>query len=248
MTVLRNNFDTGPDGTSITVANSDDVPGNDAFDLVGGTGTGVVRQYSATFSRPTAEFTAHLTTGSTAGAPNVGWTSSMGSQSQIWFREYVYLSSYPPVYDMVVFVCDNTVVYNAIIVIRATTGVLSVSNSPQSVTSPFSTPTPLGAWFRLEGRFQFSATTGNWELRLFDEADSDTPIETKTATNWNLGANSSTEFAFGYAINSVANLPDLYLSGLELNNTDWPGPAPFRAGKGVPGILSTPMAVHGDCN
>lgn len=248
MTVLRNNFDGGPDATTITLANSGGVPGNNAFDFVGGSGTGVVRQYAAEFARPTAEFTAHFATAAVSSSSSVAWTTSMGSQSQIWFREYVLITSYPTGgINPTVYECDNGAVYNAFVAIQVSTGKFIVVNSAQDTSSTFVSGISLNTWYRLEGRFQFSATTGNWELRLYGDADSDTPSETLSATNWNLGASTSNSYMFGYAFANI-NHPHMYISGLELNNEGWPGPAPFRPGKGVPGILSTPLAVHGDAN
>lgn len=244
MTLLRNNFDGGPDGTTITAANSDDIPGNDAFNTIGGpTGTGVVCQYSDNFARPTAEFTSYFKTAAVASAPCVGWSTSMGSQNQIYFREYLLYNTAFPTGGEAIFECDNGAVYCAFLAMSQT-GEISALNSPQTVQNVFTTSAILDNWFRLEGRIQFSATTGNYEIRLYMEADSDTPTETISATNQNLGAASANNFLFGYAFGAT-NLTPMYVSGLELNNTGWPGPAPFK-NKGVPGILTNPVAIHVD--
>jgi hypothetical protein len=247
MVRLKNNFDTGPDGTTITTSNSGLIPGNDGFNIVGGSGAGSVTQYSSAFSRQTAAYTAHLATAAVSSAPCVGWSTSMGSQSQIWFREYVMWTAYPSgITALTIFECDNGSVYNAFVVLQGTTGILTVQNGPQTVTSDFTNPVALNQWYRLECRFQFSTTTGNWEAQLFDAADSDTPLETISASGWNLGAASSNSFVFGYAFGRT-NQPDMYISGLELNNTGYPGPAPFRQGLGSPmGNLANPIAVHSD--
>jgi hypothetical protein len=245
VTVLRNNFDTGPNDATITIANSNDVPGNDGFDIVGGAGTGSITQYSTDFSRATAEFTAHLKSAAVASAPCVVWSTSMGSQSQIWFREYVLWTSYlPGTTARPVFECDNGTVYTSFVVIKGTTGVLAVLDTNQVECVSFTNGISLNKWYRLECRFQFSTTTGNCELRLYDEPDSDTPLETITASSRNFGAATANSFAFGYAI-SHTNQPDMYISGLELNNVGWPGPAPFRLGRGSPsGALTNPITVH----
>jgi hypothetical protein len=244
VTVLRNNFDTGPDGTQISIANSSAVPGNNAFDTVGGTASGTIL-YSANFSRQTAVYTAHLASGATAAAPCVGWSTSMGSQSQIWFREYVLLTAYPPG-DKTVFECDNGTTYNSFIAVLSGTSRFSVLNSAQSILASAVTSLTLNQWYRLEGRFQYSATTGNWELDIYQEADSDTPTERLSGSNCNFGAASSNSWLFGYAFSETSS-PDLYISGLELNNTGFPGPAPFRQGLGTPsGNLTNPIAIHMD--
>jgi hypothetical protein len=245
MTVLRNNFDGGPDGTSITVANSGQVPGNDAFNGVSADVSNNTIQYTAATDRPTAEYTGQFSSTSPAVHAGVVWSTSMGSQSQVWYRQYVKWMVLPTTSSPSLFTSDNGTVYCGIVALNNDDDKIMVVNSTETVSSSFSSSISLDTWYRIECRFQFSSTTGNWEARLYagDDVDTDSPTETISASNWNLGASSANNFGFGY-VRSFAGQPDMRLSGLALSNEGWIGPAPFRAGKGVPGILTNPVAQH----
>lgn len=251
MPTLRNNFDTGPAGTTITAVNSGTVAGNDAFNVVSPTGSGTILRYTdaGSMGRGTATYVMETKTGATATDNGVLWSTSMGSQSQIWWREYIRPTALPAssgATSMPIFECDNGSVYMVVVHYEASSGRLEFNDDPG--VAPVSILTtnslPLNEWCRVECRIQFSTTTGNFELRLYLDPDSDTPTETISGSNLNLHAATANSFAFGSPF-SVANKPTTYYSGLELNNTGWPGPAPFRLGKGFPMMnLSNPIAIH----
>lgn len=249
MTVLRNNFDGGPDGTTVTVANSGQVPGNDAFNAVSSPASGQVMQFAATeaLERPTAEFVLHVATGSTSVSAGVQWNTSMGTQTQVWWRAYSYYVALPTTTNPPVFVSDNGTAYGGITDVDTNAHVRLI-NGPSTASDVSAVTVPLGAWFRVEGWYQFSTTSGNGEVRIYiTEPDGVNPDETLNLSNVNMGTSNCTAYTFGYAIGR-ANLPHAYVSGIEVNNTGWPGPAPFRPGKGVPGILTNPIAIHTDAS
>lgn len=240
MTRLVNNFEGGPDGTDISVANSNQTNTQNAFDSVS-VNSGTL-QYQKRLDRPTAEYVMHASTGGSANEEAVTWSTSMGAKSNIWFRVYVY-------YDV------GTVWPGSLVIFRALSGAtpcfwVGVGSGSLFITDGSTAngvysalPVQLGTWFRIECRVQFSATVGNADLMYFTDADSDTPADIVSCTNYNLGAPTADTFRFGYAF-AASTLPNVYMSGLELNDIDYPGPAPFRAGKGVPGILTNPIAIH----
>jgi hypothetical protein len=251
MTTLRNNFSTGPDGTNLTTANSGAVPGNDAFNAISSIGSGTILKYAsaATLERPTAEFVLKTATGSTSDDNTVLWSTAMGNQAQIWLRQYLYLTEVPDdaqpgANDMAIFVCDNGSVYCAKIYIGSTSGKLWLWNGPDTASAAMTNALTLNQWVRIECRMQFSSTTGNIDLKLFLEADAENPTETVSVTNWNLGASAASNFYFGSGF-AEPNKPITYYSGLELNNVGWPGPAPFRLGRGMPnGMMTNSVAIH----
>lgn len=248
MTVLRNNFDGGPDGTTITVSNSGQEPGSDAFNVVSSAGSQVVLQYAsaAALGRPSAEYVMRAGTGTTAGQPYVSWTTSIGSQTQIWLRTYMYYSVLPNnANSPVLFWAGNSGVDCSFIGINSAGAKnLFITDNTTANYAMTSGGITAARWFRVEARIQFSTSTGNAELRWYDNADSDTPTETISFSNFNLGASSANMFEFGY-VYADTSLEDAYWSGLELNNTGWPGPAPFIA-KGIPGIQPRAIAPHTD--
>jgi hypothetical protein len=251
MTVVRNNFDGGPHGTTLTAVNSGQVPGNTAFNAVSTVSGATVLAFhdAALLGRGTAEFVLKTSTGVTAADNGGMWTTAMGSQTQIWWRQYIQLTMLPTtngmVNDMVIFECDNGSVYTGIVTIDKDDGTLWVVDAdPSTLQANTTTALPLNEWVRLEMRIQFSATVGNWDLQVFLNPESDTPTETLSRTGWDLNAASANSYMFGSGF-AKAKKPLTYFSGIELNNTGWPGPAPFRPGRGVPNRnLSNCTAIH----
>lgn len=247
MTVLRQNFDGGAHNTGFTVANSGNVPGNNAMNAVdthNSSGRTVAYWDASSLGRATAEFVLKTNTTTTSASCAAIWNTAMGSQSQVWWRQYLYLTAYTPTYELVIWESDNGAVYTGVVGLWEVTGELVVRQSDLGGPEVLSTnPVPLNEWFRLEGRFQYSTTTGNFDVKLFLEPDSEDPTETISATNFNLGASSANSFAFGSAFQAQQK-PTTYYSGWGLSNEGWLGPAPFRPGKGVPGIMTNPVAIH----
>jgi hypothetical protein len=251
MTVLRHNFDGGPDGTAVTTANSGQVPGNTAFQVVSPTnvGSGIYTVYkdAGALNRPTAEYVLKVKVGATTADNAVIWSTAMGTQTQVWWREYIYFVSNLALMsnDMTIFESDNGAVYTGFCdITQGASPKVKIMNGPSTTSVTSTNSVPIGAWMRLEGRYKYSTTVGEAEVDIYFDADSDTPDETISATGWNMGAANSNSFAFGSAFAST-NKPETYFSGLELNNVDWPGPAPFRVGRGSPNRnLSNCVAIH----
>jgi hypothetical protein len=255
MTVLRNNFEGGPDGTTISVANSSQ-SGGDPFDQVSTSGTGTVVKYASAdgLDRPTAEYVMRFATGSSTSVwPGVRYSTSMGSRSQIWTRFYIYLTalSTSPGFDFNIFsATNNSVNYAVAVYVRTTTPPLSLAilNGRNNATSVVATPITLSEWHRVEFRATMHTSTGSADLKYFSGQNVDTDIVTDqvSQTSQNYGATSFEDFKLGSGWTAQANTPNTYFSNWELNDTGYPGPAPFRAGKGYPGILANPIAIHTD--
>lgn len=249
MVDLWNNFDGGAHGTALTVANSGAVPGNDPFQIVDPSSAQNHIEFkdAIALGRATAQYVLLVSVQASATSSAMIWSTAMGSQTQIWWRQYVYLTALPVTVgcavDAPIFECDNGVAYTGWGYIDRDTGKVSIYNGSDTSFVITANPLPLNAWARLECRMQFSTTTGNVELRLYLEPDSDTPTETVSGSGWNMGGASANSYAFGYPT-TIANRPEMYISGLQLSNTGWPGPAPFRPGRGVPGVLTNPTAIH----
>lgn len=243
MTTLRNNLDGGPAGTTITAANSGQVPGNDPFDGTLKTGANTVFAFDTAFARPTAEYTMLVSTGAASGHGLGYWTTSMGAQSQIWIRLYCYFDVLPNNFTSpIVFLAETASGTGCQIGINSVGSRELFLESGGGVNVKTTAGITAGNWFRVEARMQFSATTGNADLEWYQEADSDTPTETISFSGQNFKASTAINYYIGY-VNTDTNMEALYLSGIELNNTGWPGPAPFIT-KGVPGIQPNPIAIH----
>lgn len=246
---LRNNFSSGPDGTNISTVNSGNGD-DDAFSTLN-VGTGAKLKYKASVDRPSAEFMMVCGTTTTSTGSDVLWTpAALGTQGQVWMRFYLYCVTLPSNFNSP---CLVELVGNASSVVVAYVTInsvgaheLAVGNGNNTYNIRTAASMVAGSWMRVEVRLQFSATTGNGELRYYANADADTdsPTETITWSGQNFIRNDVDTVAFGYCL-ADTNQPDMYWSGLEINSTGWPGPLPFHQ-KAVPGIQPSAIAVHND--
>lgn len=262
MVQKKNNFATGPHGTGITAANSDDVPGNDS--LTGGNlSVGATKTYydASLLDRNTAQFVMKASVPAGLGSANVGWDDvAWGTSSnQVWTRFYCYLPALPIATQRTSLVqiwsFDDI---NGVYFVNFNMGVATDSanelfvweSDPATQIVLGSNPVATNQWVRFEIRAQFSTTsTANGELLYFEQADAPLTDYTDSITwsGWDDNGANANQALFGYTTPaSSAGAVTIYYSGLEINSTGWIGPAPFRAGKGVPGILTSPVAIHTD--
>lgn len=254
MVLLRNNFDGGPDGTTLTVGNSGQY-GNDAFDSVNSTGPGSVIRFTQTetLNRPTAEFALEMDTGNSLVTPRCSWVATLGTQAELWARVYVRFSSIT--YSAAGEPFNILAFFN---LADATKGVVigldtTITPSLLYLTNLFTggrvdtgIQPSVGVWTRLECHVLMGTTGGVADLYLYDgdAADGDLPTEVVGLTGQNLGASSVDVATLGQSVNAKRNMDPIFYSNWEVNSTGYPGPAPYRAGKGVPGILTNPIAPH----
>lgn len=240
---LSNNLDAGPHGTTVTVANSND-NGGDAFDSVDSAGATTVLAYSSTPARATAEYVMKTSVGATAAMPHVTWSTSAGTQSQVYLRLYAQLGTMTASNAPLFMSMLNGSICASIEIAGTATPKMWVAG-----LSSFSAGTvtiPIGVWFRVEARFAFGNTTtpGTADARFYLDADSDVISETLTFPSFDSRNTTANQFHFGPS-QALANYPITYHSGVALSTDGWIGPAPRRLGTGAPaGNLSTPTAVH----
>lgn len=248
--MLENNFDGGPNGTTITTANSGQA-GNDAFDATSSTGTGTVLRFANAIERASAEYCMETLTGSSGTSSYVTWSTSIGAQTSIWTRWYARFDTIPTTTnnDNVMFMAWSGATHCVSIWLNnigPTLGRVAIYNGVSADTNTVTVLTP-DTWNRFEFTATFSTTVASSELRLYlwPDEDATTPTETITQTGRNYSAATANQFRLGCGNPLVSQNSTLH-SNWQLNNTGWPGPSPFRAGKGVPGILSNPVAIHAD--
>ena len=99
-TLLSNDFNEGTNGSDITTGNSGGGVGENAFDSVTTTSAHTA-VYSNTAAIHSALSGAFSTTAS-AGVAMVTWSTSLGTQSTIYGRVYVYMAAYPTSDDNIV--------------------------------------------------------------------------------------------------------------------------------------------------
>jgi hypothetical protein len=243
---LRNNFSSGPSGTTITVGTSG-AGDDDPWYLVSKTGANTVMAYDLAPERPTAEFVGLFSTGAAVGQAVVAWVPG-GNFATLYARAYCWLDTAPNNFaSPAIFYTENSVgAAPAVVGINSAGSNELFAEDHNGVNNIImSTGIPVQQWFRWEVKFTYAISgTGTCELRYYQDPDSDTPTETVSATNWTNTSANAANFYWAY-ITAAASLEPLRLSGLEINDTGWPGPLPFRQ-KAVPGIQPSAIAIHSD--
>lgn len=258
MTVLRNNFNGGPDFANIDTSNSGQF-GDNAFDVAIQSTKAVLQFLSVdtyNLNRPTAEYVAGM---GTLGNANVNdrayaaWTTSMGTQTDVWTR----------IYYRTISTTGTTADVNLLgfagpgegmglfIPYSGASRVFQLREESTLSTNTVSSTTVVtaGQWYRLEMHMHFSGVRGTSSTELYiyadDDVDTDNYTELVTQTSADYGASAATQYILGQAWGTGQSIPDQYFSGWELNNLGYPGPSPFRLGLGSPsGNMTNPVAIH----
>lgn len=256
MPTLRNNFDGGTDGVTITTGNSG-ADGQNAFNNVISSGTGIVNKFTsvalAGLNRPTAEFVMETSTTTNTGTPVVQWTTSMGSQTEIWLRYYVYFSAFSASSsNLGILAIQNSGVAGSGLVIAIQTVSSPRTFAVQNINTGAIDFSVIGivanAWQRIEFHMIMGTSLGSYDLYYYGDADSNTYTDYVFNNHQNYGASTANTYSLGEA-SFQPNTPSTYYSAWELNTTGYPGPAPFRQGLGSPsGNLTNPIAIHSDVN
>lgn len=171
MTVLVNSFEGGTNTTVITTGNGGGASGN-AFDSIGGSPT-----FSSTQAAHGSLSCEVSVSSSTA---YVAWTTSLGSQATVYFRQYFYIPSNPSGTIYLTKFTQPGIVTCASVMLEAS-GQLAFwdTNGTARITSTESVP--LNAWFRIEGFVTGNASTGQLALNIYNSMDSRVVTETHTS-------------------------------------------------------------------
>jgi hypothetical protein len=248
MTLNNNNFNGGPDGTTISSSNSGQY-GDTPF--IGAAATGGVLQFtsSALLNRPTAEFVALFSTNSSGSPVYFYWALTA---TQVWMRVYILFTSVPTTatVDPCLFTMRSATVIRLGVYLRTSTSPNTFYLKNQNtglVTDMGPLTISTNKWCRLEFRGLLSTTVGSADLRYYGDDDVDTNNITASCsqTGQNYNSTSATNMMIGEISGATPNIPSMYYSNWQVNTTDWPGPAPFRQGLGAPsGNLTNPIAIH----
>ena len=231
--LLLNNFEGGTNTTTISTGNSGGASGN-AFDfaLNGAGGTLAFSTTKAAHGRLSA------TVATTANNSSYfGWVSSVGVQSRIWFRVYLYFTAIPTVVTRFFTVLNQSNIGCVRLAVLTTPGHIQVQDGNGNPITTSTTVIPLNQWFRVEGFAFFSPNAGKTEVKIFTgQEDSQVPVETNTSTaTYNLNED-QISYVFGSANPNLGQGP-YYMDDIGLSNTGYLGPASFAE----PNPLVTPV-------
>jgi hypothetical protein len=188
----ENTFSGGTDGVTISTGNSGGVSG-DAINSVAGTPK--FENAHATGLR--GPMHALITASST---DVISWTSVSLSGRDLYTRMYAYVTANPGVLDYWQFprVAPSTDLAQMYV---STTGKLSIRKAGSGTDLALTTNSiALNQWIRVEANYHFGTTSGNGscEIRLFNDADSDTATEVATSSSIDLGTSLPDTLAFSY--------------------------------------------------
>ena len=236
-----NNAEGGTGAATVTTANSGGTSGRpwDQVDIASGasvifdtthahTGQGasggtlmVDDPEAGTLGSATAK-SYRFSTGATSGLARVQW-NTLGSQSQVWFRFYLYITALPAA---TIRLCNGDQgSTSCAVVVLLTTGKLQIRTGSAGAQTLTSTNTvPLSQWIRVEGFFIGDPANGQVELSVFLTPDSTVPTEVTTS-----GPNTDTfgamnHFNFGVSTNT-ANVAPYWEDDVGFSNLGYLGPA-----------------------
>jgi hypothetical protein len=160
-----------------------------------------------------------FSTNATTTVADVGWTTRIGTQTQIWGRAYYYTTS-TAAEARILRVLDGAARVAAFKFDNA--GKLVLSDAAGANVAVGTTTVPTNQWVRLEYHVIAGPTSGIMEAKLFTTADGTTPTEVLSPPPTNTGAK-FTGYRFG-ATSAVAVVGPFWMDDLQINNTGWPGP------------------------
>ena len=218
ITYLASSFDGGTNGTTISPANSG-TSGN-AFDTAGITATGTAVYSNAQAAH--GEYSLEVAAAATNDTAQAKWSAaSYGTQTQTWFREYLYFTA-NPANGARVFLYANASGNCAYITVNSS-GKLVMQDSANSTMFTFATAIPLNYWFRIEGSVINSATGGLAALSLYS-LDSMVALESHlSAATFNTRVN-GTSASFGISASAGGSVSPYWLDGVGISNTGALGP------------------------
>lgn len=220
MTTLTQNFENGTSGTTITTSNSGGGT-NTAFDAVSGPPSGGTMAFSNTHA-DTGSLSMEIATGSTAGACLVEWQASLGTQSEIWFRVYCYLTANPSSNIGIIQVLDSSSQCAELFVL--TTGALRMVNAAGGTITTTTATVPLSQWFRVEGFVVAGTSTGQTSVSLYDTAQSTTATETDTSAATQVLTASINRIYYGLVNAGLTSIGPYWLDDIGVSSIGYLGP------------------------
>jgi hypothetical protein len=220
VTTLVNSFEGGTTTTTLTTGNSGGISGN-AFDTVT-IGASATLAFDSTHAAH-GGLSCEAATGGSSVTSFAMWTTSMGTQTQVWFRLYLYFTANPAATTFVFRTLVNNATACAALAVT-TTGKLRALDSASTTITTSAASIPLNQWFRAEGFFVSDPSVGQTEIKLFSTADSPTPTETDTSAATQNTTGGQNSYRYGMT-GALANGGPFWIDDIGLSNTGYLGPS-----------------------
>lgn len=220
--LLINDSEAIPVGSTPSTANSGSVTSN-AFDVVNTTVGGTVVADTSVFAHGSQSLRFTIL-GDTNSNALVEWTTSLGSQNQIWVRAYIYLTQFPAAGSNLRFfrAFNASSTLCAAIAINPTGKILGLDSAGATQTQSTASIV-LNQWCRVEAYISASTTTGQLEVKLFNTMDSTVPTDIKnTAATLNtLGPITQAQYGPG----NTTNIAPFNMDDFGVSTSGYIGPA-----------------------
>jgi hypothetical protein len=218
MAYALNNFEEGTSGTTLTTGNTDGVS-SQGFDTIF-IGTGATLAFDSTHAAH-GGLSMKVAIGSTATEAEAEWSTTIGTQTTVYFRCYLYLTSNPS--GVIRFFSAYSSATFAGFVGISTSGHVILGDSTFAIKLTFTGTVPLNQWFRIEGFITGNASTGSVTASQYNLMDSTTADETKTVAGLNT-IGSLTTYIFGQN-NNVATVGPFWMDDIGVSSSGLIGPA-----------------------
>ena len=224
MTTLTNSFEGGSNTTGITTGNSGGASGN-AFDVINSSGAGSSLTFSSTHAaHGTLSMDMHMASGVSSGQ-DAAWTTSIGTQTEFWFRMYLFHTANPSVRTRIwqADISGSTLCGGLFL---NTNGTLDMSATGGTAVITSTNSVPLSAWYRVEGFLIGNTSTGQISFSLYTTMDDATPLETKTSSAAQNTGGSPNSARYGcFAATTETPAFDLWIDDIGLSSTGALGPS-----------------------
>jgi hypothetical protein len=225
--VLSNSLETGPTGTDITLANSDDVGGSALTpQIVTGTATYEVPGPGA---EPSSNFAGRLLVTTGGGRSSLYWDvggpwdthytrfnfrAETLASTPTWTLRWLTANGTTPAWIGIDPATRKIQVYDTSIVLRGTS----------------TTALTLSSWYRIEAKIFRGNPNGIVTVRIYSSVSDLTPIEELTVSNVNLGNLDISRVIFGLATTQNIDT-EVWVDDLASDNRNWIGRVPVNTAK-----------------
>lgn len=234
--LLLNTAEGGTSGVTATSANTGGASGS-AFNAVT-VGAGATLAFDSThYAHGSLSY--KIATGASGVACDLDWSqSALGTQTQIWFRFYLYFTAIPVnthrIFEITQ-VPSGTACGGLLV---NTAGNLYMVNGAGSPVITSTQKIPLNQWFRVEGYVLGSPSAGQVSFSVFSPDDSSVPAWTYTSALTNTTGPFG-DIKIGPGVYNIANVGPFWIDSIGISNTGYLGSASLTG----PASLGRPVSA-----
>jgi hypothetical protein len=216
MALVTNDFESGSNGATITIG--------DGFDVVN-VGTGATTAFDNTHAANGALAYKMATTGTVA-ASDVEWSSTtLGAQTTIYGRFYIYKTANPAASVRIMTLATSGGAALIAGLYLMTNGTILGVNTSVGNAAVGTNVLPNNAWSRVEFRIVSHASAGVVEVKTFTtDPESTVPDQTITGTAQNTNGGAMAIYSVGMGFDTKVNVGPMWFDDIGFNSVGYMGP------------------------